>query len=118
MVNYQEVGMSKKVYLGEIPVGDYGELFEYIHSIKAFEDLKRTLKDPNPVVLDLLEGISGAEIDKDLNEALQKKREKFSEIYEKYAWMKTARLEEIYISEEGKVYKCHCQDSHCNSCDS
>jgi hypothetical protein len=97
--------MQKKEYLGDINSSELCTLFENKHRVKSLIDLKKTLQAPSPVVKDMLDGLSIAQIDAELKEAKGVKEKLFSNIYNKYIWMKTINPEQIYISEDGKVYK-------------
>jgi hypothetical protein len=115
-VTAKEGKMSKRIYLGEIEGIELSELFESKNRINALKDLIRTLNDPEPVVLHILEGISTDQVEKEINEAVVRKNEKFSEIYDKHEWMHVTGQENIFISEEGKVYQtCSGDDCKCNS---
>jgi hypothetical protein len=111
--------MPKREYLGEIDPAELGQLFENKHRVQALIDLKKTLNDPAPVVLHMLEGISSEQLDKEIQEARIGKEKGFAAIYNKYQWMQVARPENISITKEGKVYDTapgkayHCDSKTC-----
>lgn len=111
--------MHRREYLGEIEPADLGKLFENKHRVQALLDLKKTLSDPAAVVMNMLEGISSGQIDKEIEEARIGKEKGFAAIYNKYQWMRVTRPGNIYISEEGKVYDtapgkaCSCDSKTC-----
>ena len=109
--------MPKKEYLGEIDSLELlGKLFENKNREKSLIDLKKTLRYPASVVRHMLEGISTEQLDKEIYEARLGKEKGFAEIYDKYDWMQVTSIENIYISEEGKVYDtCSRGDCRCDS---
>lgn len=108
--------MPKREYLGEIDSSELGKLFENKHRVQALIDLKKTLQAPSPVVALMLDGISTDQVEDELKEARIGKENGFSEIYNKYGWMQGTNPGQIYISEDGKVYKtCSLEDCQCSS---
>ena len=111
--------MPKREYLGEIEHADLDQLFENKYRVQALLDFKKTLHDPAPVVLHMLEGISPEQLDKEIEEARIRKEKGFAAIYNKYQWMQTTQPENIYISEMGIVYDtgpvkdCRCDFKTC-----
>jgi len=108
--------MPKREYLGEIDSSELGKLFENKHRVQSLIDFKKTLQAPSPVVALMLDGISTDQVEDELKEARIAKEKGFSDIYNKYGWMQVTDPLNIYISEDGKVYKtCSREDCHCNS---
>lgn len=108
--------MPKREYLGNIDISELGKLFENKYRVQSLIDFKKTLKDPNSAVALMVDGISTDQLENELKAARASKEEGFSDIYNKYIWMQKTNPEQIYISENGKVYKtCSPENCQCNS---